>query len=332
VVPVSRILQVIEEIAPARYTFEFDRVGLQVGSSATEVTKAVLSLDRSLAAVEFSRSVGAQLLVAHHPLTLRPLEAVTDATYEGRTALAMVRAGISFIAAHTNWDSARGGVNDALASLLGLTDVEDFGFGQPVPMWVVEAWVSKDQVSDAVGAIERAGGTVFGVLEGRVSAQVPRDLESAVRRVLEAGGWSHVFLEAAPVALQPAGRIGRLPEPVSAREYAGILRSQLGIEPLMFSDPERVISRVAVVGGAADSEWRAAQRAGADLFVTGEIKQHVALEAQESGLALASCGHYATEQPGVVALRDRLAAAVPEVTWHLFEPAIGSSGRPWTAS
>jgi dinuclear metal center YbgI/SA1388 family protein len=331
VVPVSRILQVIEEIAPARYTFEFDRVGLQVGSPGATVTSAVLSLDRSLAAVEFAQSVGAQLLVSHHPLTLKPLETVTEATYEGRTALAMVRAGINFIAAHTNWDSARGGVNDALASILGLTDVEDFGFGQPVPMWIVEALVPIDQVLDAVAALERAGGTFLREKDGVVVARFPRDLQSAARRTLDAGDWQYAFLESAPVILQPAGRIGRLAEPVSARDYAGVLRDQLGIEPLMFSEPDRLISRVAVVGGAADSEWRAAQLAGADLFVTGEIKQHVALEAQESGLALACCGHYATEQPGVVALRDRLAATVPEVTWHLFEPAIGSSGRPWTA-
>jgi putative NIF3 family GTP cyclohydrolase 1 type 2 len=86
---------------------------------------------------------------------------------------------------------------------------------------------------------------------------------------------------------------------------------------------------VAVVGGAADGEWKAAQRAGASVLVTGEVKQHVALEASESGFAIIAAGHYATEQPGCSALRDRMATAMDGVDWALFEPEPGSAGRPF---
>jgi putative NIF3 family GTP cyclohydrolase 1 type 2 len=72
-----------------------------------------------------------------------------------------------------------------------------------------------------------------------------------------------------------------------------------------------------------------AQRVDADLLVTGEVKQHLALEASESGMCLLSSGHYATEQPGVVALRDRMAAAMPEIEWTVFVPEPGHAGRPF---
>jgi putative NIF3 family GTP cyclohydrolase 1 type 2 len=72
-----------------------------------------------------------------------------------------------------------------------------------------------------------------------------------------------------------------------------------------------------------------AQREGADVLITGEVKQHVAVEATESGMGLIAAGHYATEHPGSGALRDRMAEAMPEIEWHLFTPEPGESGRPF---
>jgi len=267
---VRDVLVALELIAPVRFAFDFDRVGLQVGDSDAPVRSAVVSLDRSIAAIEFASTIGAQLLVSHHPLLLHPLATVTESTYEARVARRLIRANLNFIAAHTNWDSARGGINDALAHLLGLHSVEDFGSGA--------------MVATAAG----------------------------------------------PVLQQAAGRIGTLPDAFSGVEFAALLKERLGIAPLMFCAADRVIKRVAVVGGAADGEWRAAHAAGMDILVTGEVKQHVGLEAMESGFSIAAAGHYATEQPGVAWLRDRLAESMPEIGWITFEPAIGTSGRPWS--
>ncbi len=267
---VRDVLVALELIAPERFAFDFDRVGLQVGDSDAPVLRAVVSLDRSLAAIEYAATIGANLVVSHHPLLLYPLAAVTEATYEARVARRLVQANINFIAAHTNWDSARGGINDALAHTLGLHSVEDFGSG------------------------------------------------------------AMVATPAGPVLQQAAGRIGSLPDAVSGVQFASLLKDRLGLDPLMFCSADRMIKRVAVVGGAADGEWRAANAASMDILVTGEVKQHNGLEAMESGFAIAAAGHYATEQPGVVWLRERLAESVPEVEWVIFEPVAGTAGRPWS--
>ena len=89
-----------------------------------------------------------------------------------------------------------------------------------------------------------------------------------------------------------------------------------------------MITRVAVCGGAADGEWRDAQRQGADVFVTGEVKQHISLEASESGMAIIAAGHYATEQPGVVELSRRMGEEIPSIVWKVYEPPAGFAGRP----
>jgi len=54
---VHHVLEALEDIAPTRYAFDFDRVGLQVGEQQQEVKKAIVSLDRSLAAVDFATSM-----------------------------------------------------------------------------------------------------------------------------------------------------------------------------------------------------------------------------------------------------------------------------------
>ncbi|HAY14911.1 MAG TPA: hypothetical protein DCY02_10650, partial [Armatimonadetes bacterium] len=131
---VHDVLQAIESLAPSRFAFGFDSVGLQVGDSGATVTSAVVSLDRSLGAIEFARSLGAELLVAHHPLFFDPMPRLTTRTHQDRTAIRLIESGIACIAAHTNWDSARGGVNDALAARLGLKNVRSFGSAAGVDM------------------------------------------------------------------------------------------------------------------------------------------------------------------------------------------------------
>src|SRR5258708_2961047 len=71
---VHSVLESLEDIAPARYAFDYDKVGLQVGEQHTAVTRGVVSLDRSIAAVEFAVSIGAQVVIAHHPLIFKPID------------------------------------------------------------------------------------------------------------------------------------------------------------------------------------------------------------------------------------------------------------------
>ena len=97
---VHSVLEALEDIAPARFAFDFDKVGLQVGEQQQVVSKGVVSLDRSLAAVEFAASIGAQVLVAHHPLIFRPIDSVSNRTHVGRTILKLAQSNIAFIAGH----------------------------------------------------------------------------------------------------------------------------------------------------------------------------------------------------------------------------------------
>ncbi len=362
---IETILEAIEEIAPRRFAFDFDHIGLQVGDPSANVDTAVVSLDRSLAAIEFAEQHKAQLLLSHHPLIWDPLKSLDERRHCEKGATRLVRAGINFIAAHTNWDCARGGINDSLASRLGLEDVKPFGSAAGVAIVKLIVFAPEEFVEKIIEAVSEAGAGRIGdyfrcaymlrgegtfvpgadthpaigkpgekevVPEVRFEMLLPEEKLSAVTRALRT---AHPYEEPAydvvrqvPSYEQPVGRLGRLDAPRSLADFAAQVGTQLATSAWVWGDPAAKVNKVAVVGGAADGEWMNARNAGADVLVTGEVKQNVALEASESGLAIIAAGHYATEQPGCAWLRDRMAKAVPGVEWLLFEPLPGKGGRP----
>jgi dinuclear metal center YbgI/SA1388 family protein len=100
---------------------------------------------------------------------------------------------------------------------------------------------------------------------------------------------------------------GRFAEPIEPADLHARVREATGREPLLLGrgpDPIRTIGIVS--GSAADSLHEAAQ-AGLDAFLTGEPREHITADAEESGLWFVAAGHYATETFGVRALGDLLA-------------------------
>ena len=127
---VHDILVRLESFAPYSLAEDWDNVGLLVGNRTQEVKKVLCALDITEKVVEEAAQIGAQLIVAHHPLIFTSINAVTDETATGRTIRQAIRHNISLICMHTNADCADGGVNDALASALGLTNIVSLEAGQ----------------------------------------------------------------------------------------------------------------------------------------------------------------------------------------------------------
>lgn len=99
---------------------EYDNVGLLVGDGREKVTGVLVTLDCTDEAISEAVKQGANLIVTHHPVIFDPLKTVTEQSLIYR----LIRNGISVISAHTNLDQADGGVNDALAEAIGLSDIE----------------------------------------------------------------------------------------------------------------------------------------------------------------------------------------------------------------
>ena len=120
---VNDVISFLGKLAPEYMKEEWDNVGLLCGSPSTPVTKILVALDPFEHVCRETAEVGAQLLVTHHPLIFTPLTSVTDETSIGRSVMVLNKHGISALCAHTNLDCAPGGVNDVLATALGLSDM-----------------------------------------------------------------------------------------------------------------------------------------------------------------------------------------------------------------
>jgi dinuclear metal center YbgI/SA1388 family protein len=121
---VRDILSYLDTIAPKYMKMDWDNVGLLCGSSSQNVGTVLIALDPFEDVCQEAIDIGADLIVTHHPIIFGSLKAITDETSTGRAILNLARHGISAINAHTNLDCAPGGVNDVLAGMLSLQDVQ----------------------------------------------------------------------------------------------------------------------------------------------------------------------------------------------------------------
>ncbi len=123
-VTVREVYRFLNEKAPFGLQMDFDNAGFLVGRAGQAVNRILIALDITESVIQEAREKGAQLIVTHHPVIWGGARSVTDETVTGRKLLALVESGIAVICAHTNLDAVSGGVNDALALRLGLSDIQ----------------------------------------------------------------------------------------------------------------------------------------------------------------------------------------------------------------
>jgi dinuclear metal center YbgI/SA1388 family protein len=271
----SDLITTVQAAYPPDLAEEWDTgIGLTCGDPAAEVTGVLLAVDADASTVAEAIDLGASLLLTHHPLLFRPVQTVAADTAKGALIHRLTTAGIGHFAAHTNADKADGGVNDALAAALGLTELRP----------LVSA-----------GSDESAG--------------------------------------------TGSGRIGDLAEPLTLLAFCALVVERLpatvtGVRAA--GDPGRMLSTIAVCGGAGDSFLPAAAAAGVDGYLTSDLRHHVVSEfvADPLNPAVIEVAHWAGEWPWLPVVADLLRTAHPglrvTVSTHRTDPwtlRIPSTGR-----
>lgn len=123
---VQTVCDAMNRIAPKYLAEEWDNPGLLVGDPRQEVNKILICLDISDEILNCAVESQSQMIVAHHPMIFRPIKNIRTDLPLGSKIRSLIKNDIAVFAAHTNLDSAEGGVNDVLAERLGLIDVKTF--------------------------------------------------------------------------------------------------------------------------------------------------------------------------------------------------------------
>ena len=120
---VKQIAEWLNALAPFDTAEGFDNVGLLMGDPEAEVSTILFGMDVTDALADEAVSLGAELIITHHPFIFHALKRIDYTGPQGRTLCRLAEKRISVIAAHTNWDKAAGGVGDSLARALGLSGI-----------------------------------------------------------------------------------------------------------------------------------------------------------------------------------------------------------------
>ncbi len=139
----------------------------------------------------------------------------------------------------------------------------------------------------------------------------------------------------APLSPEGIGGVGTLTEPMSLRSFAECVRNVLPKVPagiLVGGDLEKTVERVAICSGAGDSLLAAAREAGADVYLTADLRHHPATDnLWDGGPALINMTHWASEWPLLAKMREALLAKlevnvntyiseIPTDPWNLHLP------------
>lgn len=351
-VTVRKMVELIEELAPIEYALDSDASGLLLGDPVAEVRRVLLALDLTPAVLQEAIDCGSELLVLHHPPLFRPVQQLRYDRLPGKLLLRAVGAGLAIYAAHTSLDVAPGGINDVFAHRLGLEQVSVLAETGRERLYKVVVFVPeghedaiRNALSDAgaghignyshctfqtagVGTFRPlAGSNPFIGETGELERVVEIRLETIVpaskrERVIAAMQAVHPYEEVAydiyPLANHglPRGlaRAGKLASPVSVDDFAGHVRSALGLDRVRVAGEPRMVSTVAVCSGRlAPSLIEEALDCGVELLVAGEIRYHELLQAIQSGLVVFEVGHYCSEELVLPYLAEQLQTRLQQV-------------------
>ncbi|GAA4706348.1 Nif3-like dinuclear metal center hexameric protein [Brevibacillus fulvus] len=324
------IIQWVEQLAPKSLAMEGDKIGLHVGTLQKPVKRVMVALDVLEPVVDEAIAQGVDLIVAHHAVIYRPLKHLRTDLAAGRLFEKLLKHDIAVYTAHTNLDVAVGGMNDWLAEELGLQDVEVLEAihedrWKKLVVYIPAA--HRDAVFEAIMAagagqignyshcsFQLSGTGTFLPEEGtspyigktgqlervdeiRLETVIPASKQTSIIQAMKkAHPYEEVAYDIYPLELKGAGlgigRIGKLPEPLTLRSLAELVKSRFDLRGLrVVGKMDELVKRVAIVGGDGNSFVGKAAFRGADVLITGDIYYHTAHDAMADGLKLIDAGH-----------------------------------------
>jgi dinuclear metal center YbgI/SA1388 family protein len=330
---VKDIFPVLEEMAPLAYAEDFDNVGLLIGDPQDELSGILVCHDALEAVIDEAIANHCNLIVCFHPIVFSGLKKITGSNYVERSVLKAIRNNIAIYAVHTALDNHKNGVNKIFSDALGLVNTKillpkkDFIF-KLVTFTVAENAEKLRSSLFAAGAGQIGNysncsfnSTGTGTYQGnensdpeigerfefveadeiKIEVTFEKQLKNTVLKALFA---NHIYEEVAYEIYSlenqyqniGLGMIGELETARSERDFLQLVKDNMQAESIRHSGfLNSDIKKVAVLGGSGSFAIGQAIAAGADAFVTSDLKYHQFYEA-EGQLLLLDIGHFESER------------------------------------
>jgi dinuclear metal center YbgI/SA1388 family protein len=349
----AEIIAAFESFAPPGLQEKYDNSGLVTGQSGMEVHAVLLCIDVTEAVLDEAILLGADLIISHHPVLFNPLKRITGRGYTERIIISAIKHNIALYSAHTNLDNIPEGVNLKICQKLDLRQREillpiEHSLKKLVT-FVPYEYV--DQVRSAlfaagaghIGKYDQCSFSTEGLGSFRASAEAnpfvgeigKLHLEKEMRietvfpamllqKVLQALFDTHPYEEVAydiyllenSAGLAGAGMIGTLHSPLDEQAFLSKVKNSFNCGVIRHSGfLNKPVRKIAVCGGSGSFLISTAISAGADVFLTADIKYHQFFEA-DGKLLLADIGHYESEQFTIEIFYEILTKKLPNFAVH----------------
>ena len=183
---VNELAEIIELRYPKSLAVEWDVVGLATNNSKIEVNNILLTIDVTEDVVAEAIEKSIDLIISHHPLILDPEEISDIQNKRIQLRKQMEENNIVLYVAHTNADIAQGGVNDSLAKVIGLQNIESFG---------AEKMARKGNLTTQISLREFINLLKDKLPQVKSSIQVSGKLDSKISKIALCGGSGSALLE-----------------------------------------------------------------------------------------------------------------------------------------
>ena len=330
---IQEVIDLIEDFAPTRYAEDFDNVGLLVGDQNNEVSGALITLDTLEATVDEAIEKKCNLIISFHPIIFSGLKKLTGKNYVERTVLKAIKNDIAIYAIHTALDNQHKGVNDMICEKLGLVNRKIL-IPRKDSIKKLTTFVPLKNVEDVRNALFKAGAGSIGnydhcsfnipgegsfkgneesnpVIGKKGEVHFEKEIQIGITyaahlesKILKNLFTSHPYEEVAYEihSLENSnqqlgmGMIGELKNEMEEKEFLNFVKNTFHSEGIRHSEfLKKPIKKVAVLGGSGAFAIENAKAAGADIFITADLKYHDYYRAEKK-LVLADIGHYESEQ------------------------------------
>lgn len=235
------LIKDLETRYPKSLAYDWDNVGLQVGTLNKPLKSVLITLDVTKEVVKEAIQHKVDLIISHHPLIFKPLTSIPVENPRGWMIQKLIKHDISLYSMHTNYDVAEGGMNDQLCRLLGITN--------------------------------------------------PSLLDTEVG----------------------IGRYGSI-APMSLTELVSHVKAKLHIPTIrVIHHTSRMIETVGISGGSGSIHINEAKRRGCDVYITGDVTYHNALDAIQMGIVVFDVGH-SIEKVFIPVMNEEISMRFPEIT------------------
>lgn len=330
---IKEMIRPLEEMAPTSLQETYDNSGLLIGSPDDDIHGVLISLDLTEIVIEEAIKKNCNLIITHHPIIFSGLKRINGKNATERIVSKSIKNNIAVYAIHTNLDNVDTGINKILCDKLGLKNCRVLAPKKDLLRKLVTFCPvdHADKVRQALfdagaGSIGNYDNCSFNVAgtgsfkgssdsnpfagekgkqhfenEIRIETIYPVYREEiVVQALLKVHPYEEVAYDLFKLENKfnrtGAGMIGELQEKTTEINFLKFVKTVTGTGLIRHSGfTGNPIHKVAVCGGSGSFLIMDAMSAGADIFITGDVKYHDFFEA-ENKMLIADIGHFESEQ------------------------------------